>query len=96
MGAGCDLSGLPSKGMLRLLAGHCSEGSEQDHLLLLASKDGRDAYKTEVHPRNPEVPDANMQTVAVLLDKDIVSVISVSVISATSSDLTSAEGSRRR
>ena len=53
--------------MLRLLAGHCSEDSEQDHLLLLASKDGRDAYKTEVHPRNSEMSETSLQAIAVLL-----------------------------
>lgn len=49
---GCDLTSLPRKSLLRLLAEHCTEPREKHHLLLLCSRDGRETY-TKVRASPP-------------------------------------------
>lgn len=41
---GCDLTSAPRKSLLRLLAEHCSDDGERRRLLLLCSRDGKEAY----------------------------------------------------
>ena len=44
----CDITGVPRKSLLRLLAEHCADADEQQRLLLLCSRGGRDAYNAQV------------------------------------------------
>ena len=42
---GCDLTSAPRKSLLRLLAEHCSDDKERYRMMLLCSRDGREAYQ---------------------------------------------------
>jgi hypothetical protein len=41
---GCDLTSVPRKSVLRLLAEHCSDAKEKYRLMLMCSRDGKEAY----------------------------------------------------
>ncbi|CAI5505310.1 unnamed protein product [Closterium sp. Naga37s-1] len=51
----CDIKGTPKKGLLRILADYCSDRKEQQRLLLLSSRGGKDAYKELVMERRPSL-----------------------------------------
>jgi NADPH-ferrihemoprotein reductase len=52
-----DLTSVPRKSLLRLLAEHCSDADEQRTLLFLASKAGRETYGEEITRGQPSVLD---------------------------------------
>lgn len=54
---GCDLTSIPKKSMLRMLAEHASNPSEQEKLLWLCSREGKDAYKSEIMEKRPNFLD---------------------------------------
>ncbi|CAI5969520.1 unnamed protein product [Closterium sp. NIES-65] len=51
----CDVKGTPKKGLLRILADYCSDRREQQRLLFLSSRGGKDAYKELVMERRPSL-----------------------------------------
>ncbi|CAI7869285.1 unnamed protein product [Closterium sp. NIES-53] len=51
----CDVKGTPKKGLLRILADYCSDRKEQQRLLFLSSRGGKDAYKELVMERRPSL-----------------------------------------
>mmetsp|Transcript_17221 Transcript_17221/g.51507 ORF Transcript_17221/g.51507 Transcript_17221/m.51507 type:complete len:883 (-) Transcript_17221:2276-4924(-) len=55
--AGCDITGVPRKSLLRVLAEHCTDTDQQHSLLLLCSRGGRDAYTTQVREGQPSLVD---------------------------------------
>lgn len=54
---GCDLTGLPRKSLLRVLAEHTSDPAERQTLLLLSSRSGRDAYREQIELAQPSLLD---------------------------------------
>lgn len=52
-----DLTSVPRKSLLRMLAEHCSDPDEQRTLLFFTSRAGREAYTTEVAAGQPSVLD---------------------------------------
>lgn len=48
--AGCDVTSVPRKSLLRLLAEHCADPGERHALLRLCSSGGRAEYATQVRP----------------------------------------------
>lgn len=52
-----DLTSVPRKSLLRLLAEHCSDEDEQRTLLFFTSRAGRDAYTQEVAAAQPSLVD---------------------------------------
>lgn len=54
---GCDLTTAPRKSLLRVLAEHCSDSADKDQLLLLCSRQGRDAYATDILAARPTLLD---------------------------------------
>jgi NADPH-ferrihemoprotein reductase len=61
-----DLTSVPRKSLLRLLAEHCSDEDEQRTLLFLCSKAGREAYAEEITRGQPSVLDLLRRFVLVL------------------------------
>jgi NADPH-ferrihemoprotein reductase len=52
-----DLTSVPRKSLLRMLAEHCSDEDEQRTLLFFTSRAGRDAYAKEIAVGQPSVLD---------------------------------------
>lgn len=52
-----DLTSVPRKSLLRMLAEYCSDPDEQRTLLFLTSRAGREAYATEITAGQPSVVD---------------------------------------
>ena len=50
---GCDLSSVPRKSVLRLLAEHCLDPGEKRKLLYICSRNGREAYRKCMLEGNP-------------------------------------------
>ena len=55
--AGCDLTSVPRKSLLRLLAEHCGDASDRRALLHLSSRDGRADYAAQVVREQPSLLD---------------------------------------
>lgn len=55
--AGCDLTGLPRKSLLRLLAEHTSDEGERHALLTLCSRGGRAEYTAQIRDGQPSLLD---------------------------------------
>lgn len=52
-----DLTSVPRKSLLRLLAEHCSDEDEQRTLMFFTSRAGRDVYNTEIASGQPSLLD---------------------------------------
>ena len=52
-----DLTSVPRKSLLRLLAEHCSDEDEQRTLLFFTSRAGRDVYNQEITAGQPSLVD---------------------------------------
>ena len=59
MQAGCDVTSVPRKSLLRLLAEHCADPGERHALLHLCSSGGRAEYATQVCVK-PETSNISM------------------------------------
>eukprot|EP00803_Ostreobium_quekettii_P006467 evm.model.scf_808.6 EVM.evm.TU.scf_808.6 scf_808:25755-30501(-) len=55
LASACDITSVPRKTLLRLLAEHCSDEIEKRKLLYLCSRSGRDAYRKVVVEGNSSV-----------------------------------------
>eukprot|EP00884_Botryococcus_braunii_P018195 jgi/Botrbrau1/5059/Bobra.37_1s0024.1 len=54
---GCDLTSIPRKSLLRILAEHCTAAGEKRELLKLCSRGGKEAYDSEVRDGRPSLLD---------------------------------------
>ena len=55
--AGCDLTSVPRKSLLRLLAEHCGDAGDKRALLHLSSRDGRADYAAQIVREQPSLLD---------------------------------------
>jgi len=55
--SGCDLTGVPKKSLLRILAEYCSDGGERHRLLHLSSRGGKEEYKSDIAAGQPSLLD---------------------------------------
>ena len=55
--AGCDLTSVPRKSLLRLLAEHCGDAGDRRALLHLSSRDGRADYAAQIVREQPSLLD---------------------------------------
>jgi len=55
--AGCDITGVPKKSLLRMLAEYCSDAAEKNRLLYLSSRGGKEAYRAEMVAGQPSLVD---------------------------------------
>lgn len=54
---GCDLTAVPRKSLLRLLAEHCQEGAEKDRVMHLCSREGKEDYAADILASSPTLLD---------------------------------------
>eukprot|EP00951_Prasinocladus_malaysianus_P025160 scaffold219862_cov45-Prasinocladus_malaysianus.AAC.1 len=57
LAAGCDITGVPKKSVLRMLAEYCSNQAEKQELLYLCSRGGKEAYKADIVAGQPSLLD---------------------------------------
>ena len=57
MQAGCDLTSVPRKSLLRLLGEHCGDAGDRRALLHLSSRGGRADYTAQIAREQPSLLD---------------------------------------